>query len=58
MMAATENLVSNFVRHICISNYYLLAFSDHDAIYGSRIMGSTLTTPTQRFNLQGIYSVS
>jgi hypothetical protein len=57
-MATAENLVSNFIGFISITNNYLFAFSDHDSINCSSIMSRALAAPTERFDLQGIYAVS
>jgi hypothetical protein len=56
-MTATKNFISHFIGLIGVTNDNLLALGDHNAINGSRIMGGSLTTPTESFNLQRINAI-
>ena len=57
MVASTENLIGNGISRGYISNDYLLAFGNHDAINGTSVVGGAFPTPAERFNLESLNTI-
>jgi hypothetical protein len=57
VVSAAQNFVSNFGTWCNVTDYNLLTFDNHYTTYCSCVMGCTRAAPTQRFDLQGIYSI-
>jgi hypothetical protein len=58
MVAPAENFVGDFCARGNIAHNDLFAFCDHYSAEGSRIMSRSRSTPTERFNLQSIHTIS
>jgi hypothetical protein len=58
MVTSTEYFIGNFITSPHVSHHDLFTLGYHDAIDGTGIMGGTGSAPTERLDLEGIYSVA
>jgi hypothetical protein len=58
MVSSAEDFVGNDVASASIADDHLFPFSNHRSIYGSGIMRCAFATPTERFDLKGLYPIS
>jgi hypothetical protein len=57
-MATAKNLIGDLCTWCYIANDNLFTLNNHDATDSSSVMCCSSAAPTQRFNLQGIYTIS
>jgi hypothetical protein len=57
MVAAAEHFVRDFSTWRNIADNDLLAFGDHYSTQSARIVSGSRTTPTERLNLESIYTI-
>jgi hypothetical protein len=58
MVTSTEYFIGNFITSPHVSNHDLFTLGDHYAIYRTGIMCGTGSAPTERLDLEGVYSVA